>query len=117
MRYKDTFPCACLQFDSTVNYYLEQQGKATKASKDMTASELDNPKNPWNTGPSTAGLPVGPISNPGKAALEAAMSPAAGNWIYFVTVDKKGTTKFATTAVEHDKNVEEACRNGVLTCP
>jgi UPF0755 protein len=114
IKYKDTFPCACLQFDSTANYYLEQQGKATKASKDMSAAELDNPKNPWNTGPSTAGLPVGPISNPGEAALKAAMSPAKGNWIYFVTVDKQGTTKFANTKEEHDRNVAEARENGVL---
>jgi UPF0755 protein len=114
IKFKDTFPCACLQFDSTANYYLEQQGKKTKASKDMTTAELDNPKNPWNTGPSTAGLPVTPISNPGKAAMEAAMGPAKGNWVYFVTVDKQGTTKFAVTKEEHDRNVAEARKNGVL---
>jgi UPF0755 protein len=114
IKYKDTFPCACLQFDVTVNYYLEQQGKPTKASKDMTESELDNPKNPWNTGASTSGLPVGPISNPGKDAMEAAMSPAKGNWLYFVTVDKNGTTRFATTLAEHEKNQELARKNGVL---
>ena len=116
IKYKDTFPCACLQFDVTVNYWLEQQGKPTKKSADMTAAELDNTKNPWNTGPSTPGLPVGPISNPGKAALQGAMSPAKGNWLYFVAVDKNGTTKFANTKEEHDRNVAQACQNGVLTC-
>jgi len=116
IKFKDTFPCACLQFDVTANYWLEQQGKATKASKDMTPAELDDPKNPWNTGPSTEGLPIGPISNPGKAALEGAAKPAKGNWLYFVAVDKNGTTKFANTKEEHDRNTAEACRNGVLTC-
>jgi UPF0755 protein len=116
IKFKDSFPCGCLQFDVTANYFLEQSGKKTKASKDMTAAELDNPRNPWNTGPSTPGLPVGPISNPGKAAMEGAMSPAKGNWLYFVAVDKNGTTKFANTKDEHDNNVLEACRNGVLTC-
>jgi UPF0755 protein len=113
---KEGFPCRCLQFDVTANYYLEQQGKKTKASKDMTAAELDNPRNPWNTGPSTPGLPVGPISNPGKAALEGAMDPPSEDWVYFVAVDDKGTTKFASTAAQHDRNVAEACRNGVLNC-
>jgi UPF0755 protein len=114
IKFKDTFPCACLQFDVTANYFLEQQGKATKASKDLTDAELDNTKNPWNTGLSTPGLPVGPISNPGKAALEAAMGPAKGNWLYFVAVDKNGTTKFANTLAEHERNEAEARKNGVL---
>jgi UPF0755 protein len=111
---KEGFPCQCLQFDVTVNYWLEQEGKKTKASKDMTAAELDNTKNPWNTGPSTPGLPVGPISNPGRAALEGAMDPPAEDWIYFVAVDKDGTTKFASTDAQHERNKAEARRNGVL---
>jgi UPF0755 protein len=114
IKFKDTFPCACLQFDVTANYFLEFQGKDTKASKDLTAAELDNPKNPWNTGPSTPGLPVGAISNPGRAALEGAMNPAKGNWLYFVAVDKNGTTRFANTKEEHDQNVALARKNGVL---
>ena len=114
IKFKDTFPCGCLQFDSTANYYLEQQNKPTKSSKDMSEAELDNPKNPWNTGLSTPGLPITPISNPGQKAMEAAVAPAKGNWVYFVTVDKKGTTKFAVTLAEHERNEAEARRNGVL---
>ena len=113
---KKMIDCECLQFDVTANYWLEHQGKPEKASKDMTEAELDDPKNPWNTGASSPGLPIGPISNPGKAALDGAAQPAAGNWIYFVTVDKAGTTKFASTSAEHDANVRLACQNGVLTC-
>ena len=68
-----------------------------------------------NTGASSEGLPIGPISNPGKAALQGAANPPAGNWIYFVAVDSNGTTKFASTSAEHDRNVCEAVRNGVLS--
>lgn len=106
--------CNCLQFDVTVNYWLLSQGKQGKASKDMLDSELDNPKNPWNTGLSSEGLPAGPISSPGKAALEGAMSPPKGDWIYFVAVDKKGTTKFTASDAEFEDLVAEARRNGVL---
>jgi UPF0755 protein len=112
---KKLIGCECLQFDVTANYGLEQAGQPEKASRDMTEADLDNPDNPWNTGPSTKGLPVGPISNPGKAAMEGALSPATGNWIYFVAVDKDGTTKFASTDAEHCRNKNEAVQNGVLT--
>ena len=112
--FKD-FPCNCLGFDVVVNYWLQKQGKPTKASKDMTPAELHDRRNPYNTH-DNAGLPPGPISNPGKAALEGAMNPPKGGWVYFVAVDKKGTTRFATTIAEHETNKQLACRNGVLTC-
>jgi len=110
------FPCGCLQFDVTANYWLEKQGKPTKASKDLTEADLHDPKNPYNTH-DVKGLPVGPISNPGKAALEAAMKPEAGPWFYFVAIDKDGNSAFATTLAEHQRNQQLACKNGVLTCP
>jgi UPF0755 protein len=113
---KKLIDCECLQFDSTANYWLELQSKPQLASKDMTDAQLDDKTNPYNTGPSSTGLPIGPISNPGKAAMDGAAQPPAGTWIYFVAVDKNGTTKFASTTAEHDQNVAEACRNGVLTC-
>jgi len=112
---KGLIDCECLQFDVTANYWLELQGKPTMASKDMTPQILDDKNNPYNTGASSTGLPIGPISNPGKDALAGAASPPAGNWIYFVAVDKNGTTKFASTDAEHQANVCEAVRNGVLT--
>jgi peptidoglycan lytic transglycosylase G len=113
---KKLIDCECLQFDVTANYWLELQGKPQLASKDMTEAELDDKNNPYNTGPSSTGLPIGPISNPGKLALDGAAQPPAADWIYFVATDKNGTTKFASTSAEHDRNVQEACRNGVLTC-
>lgn len=113
--YKD-FACQCLQFDVVVNYWLQKNGKDTKASKDMTRSELDDTKNPYNTHV-LKGVPPGPISNPGKAALQGAMDPPSGNWYYFVAVDDQGTTKFASTLAEFDKLRLEACRNGIVACP
>ncbi|MFC7549827.1 endolytic transglycosylase MltG [Plantactinospora sp. GCM10030261] len=111
--YSGNFPCSCLEFDVSVNYYWELTGKPTKASKDMTTAEIRDPKNPYSTH-ANPGLTPTPINNPGKLALEGAMSPPDGKWLFFVAVDKQGTTKFAETNAEHDRNVQEARENGVL---
>jgi UPF0755 protein len=58
---------------------------------------------PYNTY-KYAGLPPGPIANPGKSALEAAMHPANSDYFYFVA-DANGRHRFARTIEEHDKNV------------
>jgi UPF0755 protein len=65
-----------LQFDSTVNFALN--------SDDLTLTNdqlaVDSPYNTYVH----PGLPPGPINSPGQAAIEAALAPADGNWVYFV---------------------------------
>jgi UPF0755 protein len=111
--YGGRFPCSCLQLDSTVNYWLRVQGKETKDSKNLTQSELHDPNDPYNTH-DKPGLPIGPIGNPGENSLTAAMVPAEGPWLYFLTVDKAGTMQVATTNAEFQHWVQVAKQNGVL---
>lgn len=89
-----------LQLDSTVSYGVKQRAITT------TDAERADP-NKWNTYVND-GLPIGPISNPGVASIQAALSPAAGNWLFFVAVNPEyGETKFTASQAEHDKNVAE----------
>jgi UPF0755 protein len=89
-----------LQMDSTVNYGTGKTG--------ITTTSADRAKDtPFNTYMHT-GLPAGPINSPGENALEAAIHPESGPWLYFVTVNPDtGETKFATTEDEHMANVRE----------
>jgi UPF0755 protein len=82
-----------LEMDSTVTYAEDLRGTTTSARDRKSRS-------PYNTY-RYKGLPPGPISAPGKAALQAATQPEKGKWIYFVTVNlDTGETKFATTKAE-----------------
>ena len=79
-----------LQLDSTVNYALGT------TDLHLTAEQLkvDSPYNTYRN----KGLPPGPINSPGDAAIQAALAPASGTWLYFVTTDPATqTTEFATT--------------------
>jgi UPF0755 protein len=111
--YGGKFPCGCLQLDSTVNYWFRISGQTPKDSKHLTESELHNPANPYNTH-DVPGLPIGPISNPGEEALQGALNPTAGDWVYFVTVDKQGHSKFSATYDQFQRDVALARQNGVL---
>jgi UPF0755 protein len=55
-----------------------------------------------------AGLPPGPICNPGLKSLEAALHPAETNYLYFVaaSADPSGQSRFSSTLEQHAKDVE-----------
>jgi UPF0755 protein len=90
-----------LQSDATVAYGASSTGRVS-----TTDAERADP-NPYNTYVHQ-GLPVGPISNPGDVAIKAAMAPADGPWLFFVTVNTlTGETKFSETFAEHEAAVEE----------
>lgn len=95
-----------LEFDSTVNYGLEEQELAT--TDEDRATETD-----WNTYV-RYGLPATPISAVSLQAIEAMENPAEGDWLYFVTVDAAGNTVFSNTYEEHLAAVDEAILSGVL---
>lgn len=88
-----------LQFDTTVNYATGKTGLTTTDEDRANAS-------PYNTY-KVAGLPPGPISNPGDDAIDAAMNPVDGPWLFFVVTNPDtGETAFSTTKEEHDANVK-----------
>ena len=95
-----------LEFDSTVNYPLDRIEVAT------TDGDRGQ-RTPWNTYV-RPGLPATPICSPGQPALAAAEKPEPGDWLYFVTIDKQGTTLFTRDYPQHLANIELAMRNGVL---
>ncbi len=77
-----------LQMDATVNYALD------KSEINLTTEELQNTDSPYNTY-KNQGLPPTPINSPGEAAMKAALNPADGDWLYYVTVNPDtGETKF-----------------------
>lgn len=84
-----------LQIDATVDYALDRP-----LTVGLTQEERENTDSPYNTYV-TPGLPPGPISSPGDAAIQAALNPAEGDWYYYVTVNlATGETKFAETYEE-----------------
>ncbi|MET8988983.1 endolytic transglycosylase MltG [Nonomuraea wenchangensis] len=94
-----------LSMDSTVMYAL---GKYRTYA---THAELET-NSPYNTY-KHLGLPPGPISNPGDHAIEAALNPAKGSWLFFVATDPKSSvTKFATTEAERQALLAECTANG-----
>src|SRR3954464_8302060 len=89
-----------LQSDPTIIYGLVG-GKGT-LGRPIKRSEITQPS-PYNTYV-IEGLPPGPISNPGRASLEATANPARTRDLYFVA-DGTGGHAFTETYGEHQKNV------------
>jgi UPF0755 protein len=81
-----------LQMDSTVHFVKKVRGQIFLS----TQSTLIN--SPYNTY-KKYGLPPGPIGSPGAAAMTAALKPAVGDWLYFITV-APGDTRFTRSLEE-----------------
>ncbi len=90
-----------LQADPTTIYPVTR-GKPL--GRRILRSELDA-ANGYNTYRMN-GLPVGPITNPGKAAILAVLDPAPSNALYFVA-QGDGSSAFADTLAQHNANVQK----------
>lgn len=81
-----------LQMDTTVHYITQTRGSVFLSTK---STLINSPYNTYRR----FGLPPGPIGNPGREAMKAALNPAPGDWLYFITV-KPGDTRFTKS---HDE--------------
>ncbi|MGZ6791992.1 MAG: endolytic transglycosylase MltG, partial [Mycobacteriales bacterium] len=94
-----------LQLDSTVNYVRTER----RARLSLSDIEVESPYNTYLH----KGLPPTPIDSPGEKALAAALNPEAGDWIYFITIDKAGHSLFTSSYSEFLKAKAKAQRDGV----
>ncbi|MCH8049733.1 endolytic transglycosylase MltG [Patescibacteria group bacterium] len=90
-----------LQADSTVNYVT---GKDTPAIS-LDDREIESPYNTYKY----PGLPPGPISNPGVAALQAVVNPSSNPYLYFLTTPE-GEVIYAQTHEGHVENKAQYLR-------
>ena len=78
--------------DSTVHYVKKVRGEIFLST---SSTLIDSPYNTYKR----YGLPPTPIGNPGVRAMEAALNPAVGDWLYFITV-APGDTRFTASHEE-----------------
>jgi UPF0755 protein len=89
-----------LQSDATVSY---GSGGTSIFTTDAERADASNLYNTYVH----PGLPIGPISAPGDAAINAALNPADGPWLYFVLINgSTGETAFSSTLKEHNAAVK-----------
>lgn len=90
-----------LEFCSTVNYVVGYEGKELLKNSDI---KVDSPYNTYKY----SGLPAGPICNPGKESIIAALEPENTNYLFFVSLkNQNGKQYFSTTAEEHERVKKE----------
>jgi UPF0755 protein len=109
-----TFVPHLLQTDPTIVYGctvpLKKSAACARFEGRIRRIHLDDRDNPYNTY-THEGLPPGPISNPGRAALEAVLRPDATPYLYFVSKND-GTHYFSKTRAEHEAAVNRYQRGG-----
>lgn len=89
-----------LQSDATVSYGVSGNTVSTSAADRANTNGYNTYLHP--------GLPVGPISAPGSVAIDAALHPADGNWLYFCAINlATGETVFSNTYAEHEVAVRQ----------
>jgi UPF0755 protein len=102
-----------LQTDPTILYGCTvppDRSTACRELKDrIRRAQLDDRENPYNTY-THVGLPPGPISNPGRAAIEAVLAPEKSKYLYFVSKND-GTHQFSATKAEHEAAVDRYQRH------
>ena len=95
-----------LGLDTTVEYALQQR------IVNITNKQLATPS-PYNTR-LHAGLPPTPISSPGQAAIQAALAPTPGDWIYFVLAAKDGSQYFTASYSDFQRATAQARAAGLF---
>jgi UPF0755 protein len=102
-------PARMLQSDPTAGYgCLIGAGAAPSCatfSGKVTPEMLRDSQNPYNTY-RHPGLPPGPVGNPGEGAIEAVLSPAEADYLYFVA-DGHGRHRFSRSFEEHRRAIEQ----------
>jgi UPF0755 protein len=114
-----SFPSKRLETDPTIRYGCLVPVKKSKACQDWLAlcppdkpgcerlrrAQLDDVDNPYNSYRHD-GLPPGPIANPGRASIEAAIAPDGSDYFFFVAKDARHHA-FSRTMAEHQRAVQQ----------
>lgn len=100
-------PLRTLQSDATAAYGCQVAPELAPSCANyrgrVTPEMVRDARNPYNTY-RRAGLPQGPIGNPGEGAIEAVLAPARTEYLYFVA-DGRGRHRFSRTFEEHRRAI------------
>lgn len=102
-----------LQVDVSTRYGIELETGDRRGSTELTQEDFEDADNKYNTH-ENEGYPPTPINSPGEAALQAAMEPEDGDWVYFVAIEENGESAFSETYDEFCEDNDIAVENGVL---
>ena len=104
-----SFQPRLLQTDPTIIYGCTVPTRKSPACRKFRGRirriHLDDTQNAYNTYTHT-GLPPGPITNPGRAALESVLAPKKSRFLYFVSKND-GTHKFSASRAAHERAVDK----------